>query len=1000
MDLEYRVLGPLEVLSDSEAVEVAAPKQRSLLALLLIHANKALTQDRILDDLWGESPPGGGTKTLQVHVANLRKLLEPDRERRRSPEVLVTRGRGYSLQVDPGALDAARFEQSVGEARRLALSHPERAAALLTEALAEWRGEPYEDLAYEDFAQAEIRRLEELKMMAIEDRIEAELAIGRHRELLSELQALTAVHPLRERLWGQLMVALYRSGRQGDALGAYRRARAALGELGIEPTSELRGLEEQILFQSPSLQLAGGAEAPVSNLPARVTEFLGRKSEMRQLAEQLTSTRQVTLIGPGGVGKTSLAIEVARALASQFRDGVWLVDLAAVPDETLVAGAAAEALGVSDVAENDGPGDLTGRLRGRRLLLVLDNCEHVIDACAALTAALVKGADNVAVIATSRRPLRIPGETVRRVTPLPVPSLNRIDWTASEALEYESVRLFDSRARAVGADFVLEAALEPVIKICTRLDGLPLAIELAASQTTFLSPGEIADRLRDQPTDLGDGGPARPERHRSLNDTIQWSYGLLSKGEQRLFDRLSILEGDFDVDAVEAVSESADAIDSLGRLVNSSMVSKVTSRGPDAPARFRLLETLRAFGSHHLDRRGATSRVARLHMEHYRDLVEQAGQATEPRSMAAWVDRLQVEYPNIRAALSYSLDEDGTTETARFVAGLNKLWFRRLHSSESWRWLRRMMSDTEGDSTPARLKILVAAAFASWGVGSYSEGMEICDEAIGLAVSKRDRPSLADALWARGRLGLAQGDPLAAENLKESLKIATDLEDRSRRARALMLLPSDGRDGRPVLEECVAVFRTEGDRHLEGAALVMLGRAVLAGGDVDDACRITAEALRVEASTGERKELPYALYQLCVINRLRGDLDRAAVFGAHAVEVAAEFDVALLMSKGLLHLGCVASAAGQWVDAAALFGASDGLRGALGAPPLSPWEKTIGVDRIVGETETQLGSADFQRMWQQGAALTTKEIVTMSRAVCDRIGVEDAADGWQSSTFS
>jgi len=610
---------------------------------LLIHANQLLSADLIIEEIWGEHPPKGGAKTLQVHVSNLRKALEPDRKPGQPAEVLVTHAGGYSLRVDPNRIDAIVFEDLVDEGRRVLSTDPQQASEALRTALDIWRGRPYEDFAYESFAQGEIRRLEEVKLLALEDSLEAELAGGYHAESVGELQALTEEFPLRERIWGLLMLALYRSGRQGDALRAYQTARKMLGEeLGIEPSPELRRLEEEILFHSQSLHLAHEPAPTPHNLPERVSSFLGREPEIARVAGTLSTAREVTLTGPGGVGKTSLAIETARTLLGSHRDGVWMVDLAAVQEPGLTVQTVADVVGVAELQQARLLPALLDHLKGRQVLLILDNCEHVVEESARLTASLLEGASGVTVLATSREALQTKGETIWPVPPLPVPAVGRsAPWTAEEALGFDAVRLFETRAGAAGGDFVLDDGnADAVVEICQSLDGLPLALELAAAQTTILSPAQISDRLTGRLSVLTGGRRTWPERHRTLRGTIEWSYDLLAHSEQQLFDRLSVFEGDFSLAAAEAVGGGEQLIVLLRRLVDASMVATIAGDGVAAETRFRLLETLREYGRERLDLSGETDHIRSRHTSFYPEIVEEAERAlrTPPPGAAGSTD--------------------------------------------------------------------------------------------------------------------------------------------------------------------------------------------------------------------------------------------------------------------------------------------------------------------------------------------------------------------------
>jgi DNA-binding SARP family transcriptional activator len=472
--MEFRILGPLEVGEGDRLVALGGAKPRALLALLLLLPNEVVPRERLVEELWGDPVPASAGKVVQVYVSRLRKAMGAD-----AP--LVTRAGGYVLELADAQLDLHRFERLVAEGRRaLDDDEPRRAERRLAEALALWRGPPLVDFSYEPFAQSEIARLEELRLAALEDRIEAELALGRHARLVGELESLVAEHPLRERIRGQLMRALYGCGRQADALEAYRQGRRRLvDELGLEPGPALRELERAILEQSAEL---GAATQPMPLtrpvLPAPPNRTIGREQDVRMVVEQLRSGtgRLVTLTGPGGVGKTRLALEAARAVEADFADGARFVSLAAVQRPEDVPTAVVKSLEVVLL-----PGESTERavarfLEPKHLLLVVDNCEHLLGA-APLIGGLPAACPSVTVLATSREPLAVQAEQCCPVSPL-----------AGE----NAVALFCERARAHDPAFEIDngnaAAVE---EICDRVDGLPLAIELAAARCALLSPREI-----------------------------------------------------------------------------------------------------------------------------------------------------------------------------------------------------------------------------------------------------------------------------------------------------------------------------------------------------------------------------------------------------------------------------------------------------------------------------------------------------------------------------
>ena len=530
--MDFAILGPLRVGGPAGPIELPAAKQRSLLAaLLLAHREEAVAPARLIDVLWGEEPPATAAKALQVHISRLRRALGPD-------DRIVTRASGYAIALEPGELDLERFESLVARAR--AAGQPQEASALLGEALALFRGPPLADAPLLGPAAAEAGRLADLRLAVLEERIDADLAAGADAALVGELEALAAEHPYRERLHGQLMRALYRAGRQADALDAFRRVRGSLVEdLGLDPGRELQQLEAAILAHDPSLDVdepAGAPEPPP--LPSPLTPLLGREAEVEAAAALLgdPAVRLVTLTGPGGIGKTRMALELASRTAERYGDGARFVPLAAIDAAVRVVPAIAQALGVVD--------DLAEHLASRELLLVVDNLEQVLDAAPDL-AALLATAPRVTLLATSRAPLRIAGERELAVSPL-----------AREP----AVELFVTRARALGA------RVEPgpdVERICDRLDRLPLAIELAAARSKLLSPAAILDRLERRLDLLSSGPRDAPARQQTLRAAIGWSYDLLDPPVQRLFAELGVFVGGWTLEAAEAVC-GPDVLDGLG----------------------------------------------------------------------------------------------------------------------------------------------------------------------------------------------------------------------------------------------------------------------------------------------------------------------------------------------------------------------------------------------------------------------------------------------------
>jgi predicted ATPase/DNA-binding SARP family transcriptional activator len=564
MAIEYRLLGPLEAEAGGTVLPLGPPKQRSVLAALLLHANQVVPTDRLIDLLWGVDPPATAAHAVQVYVSGLRKALRDET----GEGTILTRPGGYELRVDDESVDLWRFERLVEEGRgRVAAGDWAAGAAHLSEAFRLWRGPPLVDFTYAEFAQPEIRRLAELRLVAWEAYAEAELAQGRHQEMVPHLQRLTGEHPLREGLSRLLMLALYRSGRQAEALRAYQDHRRTLGdELGLEPSPRLQALETAILLQEPTLD---PAPAVPNNLPSELTSFVGREREVADLLELVGRVRLLTLTGIGGMGKTRLALRVARTVLNRFPDGVWITEVSG-PDP--VPAAVAAALGRGNVAE----GELIEHLRPLQALLLLDGCERVRLDCARVAERALRAAPGLRILATSRQPLGLEGETVWPVPPLATPDLDASSTT--ELLRSDAVHLFVQRASAARPSFAIEGDDTHIIsRVCRRLDGIPLAIELAAARVRTLGLRQIAAELHDRFRLEADHPKGPLPRSQALSTALDWSYESLTEAERSLFVSMALFLWEAPLKALEVVCageeiEEPEVLPLLSGLVDKCLV--------------------------------------------------------------------------------------------------------------------------------------------------------------------------------------------------------------------------------------------------------------------------------------------------------------------------------------------------------------------------------------------------------------------------------------------
>ncbi len=702
MAFELRLLGDVEALIDGQRLDLGHARQRCVLVALLVEMNHPVTADQLISRVWADDPPHRVRNALAGYLSRLRSVLGDRAEVR-----IVREPGGYVLNADPSSVDLHRFRNLVSEARTAA--EPARAGVLFDQALGVWRGEPFATLDTPWINDVRTS-LEAERLSVMLDRNDAALSAGRHRELLGELTAAALAHPLDERLAAQLMLAQYRSGRQADALDTYRQVRDRLvDELGVDPSPTLRQAYQSILEGDdapPAVapQPSPPSRPPVATLPRRATSFVGREQELASVADCLAQGPLLTLTGVGGAGKTRLALEAAGRQQSRFRDGIWLCELAALDDGAAVAHTLAGALRLQQRQGLDITATVIEYLASRHVLIVLDNCEHVLDAAADLVGQIVTRCAGVTVLATSREALGVGGERILAVPPLTLD---------------EATALFADRARACRPEFDLDR--EPVgavAEICRQLDGLPLAIELAAARIRVMSSLDLARRLDGLRLISGGTRGALP-RQQSLTATISWSYRMLSAAEQALFASLSVFAGGFDLAAAHGVCGSkdgdADDVDTLELLNGLVEKSMIVVRAGTGQTRYRVLETLRAYGRERLRDNAVDGVYARLHAVYFTELAEAAAAGMHTPDEGMWVERMLPDYDNLRVAFERAMADDDVDLALRLVTSLSEFVHLRV-GYEASGWAERVLARADPDHR------LFAAAVGFAARGAWNRG--------------------------------------------------------------------------------------------------------------------------------------------------------------------------------------------------------------------------------------------------------------------------------------
>ncbi len=921
--VEVALLGALQVSCDGAAVHVPGTRLRGLLALLALSAGRPVDAATLVDALWPEVRPADPANALQSLVSRLRRVLG-------SADAVAQVAGGYRLAVADDDIDAARFERLAGEGRvRLRAGDPEAARALLARAVAFWRGPMAAEVAV--VAPAAAVRLAHAGIEAAADLAEADLLLGRYAEVAARLPALLAEHRVHERLGGLLMDALAGQGRQADALAVYERIRRDLAEeLGADPGAALRERHLRMLHDGSrpagTAPAAAGTAGPVpgdtaaegggtrpadpgrsgdgppqgatalppGNLPAPLTSFVGRADDLARIDALLGAARLVTVVGPGGAGKTRLALEAARRLCGRYRDGAWLVDLASVTEPAEVAAAIVSALGLRGTAlfERSGPARADGRgllallverLAPGETLLVVDNCEHLVEAAARVTATLLVRCPRLRVLATSREPLAVDGEALVPLAPLALPAA---DAGADTAARAPAVRLFGERAAAVQPGFVVDAVtVRDVVEVVRRLDGLPLALELAAARLRTLPLAELAAGLSDRFRLLTGGSRTALPRHRTLRAVIAWSWDLLSTDERTVAECVSVLPAGVTPRSAAAVCAST-GIDVervpelLGALVDRSLL-QLAGAGP----RYRMLETLREYGIERLVEHGALTAVRDRAARHVAALVAETDPLLRTANQLPALRLLRAEYDNALAALRHLCDSGDGPAALRLAVDLCWYWQMLGRHSETVFWLREALA-APGEPDPVTLDCARAAQLLN---------TRLVDPAARAEPPGEQREQLRElaarlAIHAElpGPVGLLAsvalyfaGDPDAARTRIDRVVAGSDgwLAALARLFRARVAENNgDVAQVRRDADEALAGFRAVGDRWGQAATLPLRALIRQYDGDLDGALADlgAARALSREFGSPDVNDEIFLDLRRCDLHQRRGEPEEAA----------------------------------------------------------------------------------------------------------------------------
>ncbi len=996
MPLRLYLLGRFQLERQGERIQFPRRKAESLLAYLALHPEEH-AREKLAALFWGDSTDADARRSLRVTLTDLRRAL--------GEEAFI--GGRDALQLNPDFplwVDAKEFMEIGDWKLEAGLSNLKSLVSL-------FQGDLLPNF-YDDWIAPLREELRELYIGGLLLGAAACRSQSEYAQAIEFAQKILAVERAHEQAHQHLMFCYAALGDRNAALEQFEECQRALrDELGVEPSKETRALYE-------SIRARAGAASPAArftNLPTPSTSFIGRAREVTTIKALLFATRLLTLTGAGGSGKTRLVLQAAKdfVAARVFEDGVWWVELGSLDDENLVPQAVAKALGVQESASEPLTATLAHSLRPREALLVLDNCEHLIAACASLAEGLLSQCPHVQILATSREALNIAGEMVWRVPSLGLP--NSIA-APDVLLRWEGIGLFVERAAAVSPDFRLTSAnAKAVLQICRRLDGIPLAIELAAARLRALSVEQIAGRLNDRFKLLTSGTRTALPRQQTLRALMDWSYDLLSEPERVLFRRLAVFVGGRTLEAVEAVCADkeegrrkkegaeppellpakrsreafllpvSDVLDVLTRLVDKSLVITQTPSGEGA--RYQMLETIWEYAREKLAEAGELIELQDRHLAYYAGWMEQAEPKLQGAEEAEWLNRLEAEHDNFRAALGWALTQE-RAQSVRLAGALWRFWYMRGYVLEAEAWLTRALEQAVEQATSElhqryRARAFKGLATMAWRKGDLKRAEGLFREALALYQAAGDEAGTAGILQNISSQLVYQGRAdEAAETLREALALAERLDNKPIMGGVLSNLglidfdQGDYEQAKQHQTAALGVARQIGSEFQISFALYNLGNVAIRQGDPATALAHYNDSLALARKLGNKSLIPTNLLYSGLAQHLMGQNDAARAMGREALELLQQLADKRRMAEGLILSGVVAHGQGQPEQAARLLAAAETVHAAIGSPIIHTLQELY--SQTAAALRAEMGEAAFAAAWEAGRAMPLDEAVALA----------------------